>query len=89
MAVHVNTYGHMRLDLLTMEIILVVTVHVLLLQDQPLPLLLVITITVNQELETLLIIAHIISRIPCGMVQVVLLVSHVVPILINHDSIIS
>ena len=89
MVVHVNIYGHMQLDSLTMEINLVVTVHVLLSQDQLLPLLLAIIPIVNLEEEVLMIQTHTTFLTHCGMVQVVLLAIHVVPTLNNHGSIIS
>ena len=89
MVVHGNTYGHMQLDSLTMEAMLIITVHVLLSQDQPLPLLLAVITTVNLEEEVLLMQTHTTSPTHCGMVQVVLLTIHVVPTLTNHGSIIS
>ena len=85
MAIHVNTYGPMQLDLLTMKIILVIIVHVLLSQEEILLLLLAITTTVNLELEAVVILTHITYPTHCGMVQVVLLTTHVVLTLINHQ----
>ena len=89
MVVHSNTYGHMQLELLTVETILVVTVHVLLSQDQPLPLLSAVITTVNLEEGVVGIFLLITYPTHCGTVQVVLLTIHVVPTLTNHGSIIS
>ena len=89
MVTHVNTYGHMQLDLLIMEIILILTVHVLLFQDQPLPLMLVMITIVSLEQEVVSIGVHITYQTHCGTVQVVPLTIHVVPTLTNHGSIIS
>ena len=89
MAIHGDTYGHMQLDSLTMEIILFITVHVLLSKDQALPLLLAVITTVNLEQEVVMLRMIITYLTHCGMVQVVLLTIHVVPILTNHGSIIS
>ena len=88
MAIHVNTFGHMQLDSLTMEIILAGIVHVRSTQDQPLLLLLAIITTVNLEQGAVMLL-HITYLTHCGMVQVVLLIIHVVPTLTNHGSIIS
>ena len=89
MVVHVNTYGHMQLELPIMEAIIVVTAHVLPFQDQPLPPLLAIITTVNLEQEVALAMMHITSPTHCGMVQVALLIIHVAPTLTNHGSIVS
>ena len=51
--IHVNKYGHMQLDSVTVETILVATAHVLSFQEQPLPLLMAIITTMNQEQVTL------------------------------------
>ena len=89
MVIHVNTYGHMQLESLTMVTILIGTVHVLLPQDQPLPLLLAVITTVNLEQGAVLVSMHTTYLTRCGTLQVVLLAIHVVPTLTNHGSIIS
>ena len=88
MAIHVNTYGHMQLELLTMEI-LVLTVHVLQFQEEPLLLLFPIITTVNLEHWVVMIQGHTTHQTHCGTEQVVLLAITVVPSLTNHGSIIS
>ena len=89
MVIHINTYGHMQLDSLTVETILGGTVHVLPTQDQPLPPLLAVIITVNLELEMFILLMNITSLTHCGMVKAVLLAIHVALTLTNHGSIIS
>ena len=90
MVIHVNTYGHMQLESLTMEIILVIgTVHVLLLQDKTLLFMLTAISTVNLEQKMIMMLITTTSTTHCGTVQVVLLTIHVVPTLTNHGSIIS
>ena len=88
MVIHVTIYGHMQLESLKVQALLV-TVHVLLIQDDPLLHLLAKTITVNLEQEVVGLLVLITYPTHCGMVQVVLLTIHVVPTLTNHGSIIS
>ena len=88
MVIHINTYGHMQLDSLTVETNLLGTVHVLSPQDEPLYLLLAVITTVILEYLTIIVQTHTTSPTHCGTVQVVLLTIHVVSTLTNHSSII-